>query len=526
MQTKIKSIKLTLLVFVVAMASIAQVLLMPQPAAAACQTPTPNYGTVSATVSMPGTANYRIWTRIMVPDATNNSYLLEIDGNQCYSVGGGSIPTSTWTWVDYRDGNTATKNTLSLSQGNHTFKLIGSKPDVKIDRLVLTSDLSCVPTGNGDNCNTPTDTTNPTVSLTAPANGSKVSGTVAITATASDNVGITKVEFFDNSTLLRSDATAPYDVNWDTTKTNNGTHTLTAKAFDAAGNNVASTRTVTVDNGSSAPYVWQPTGLTIMDEGKNTVMGTDYLHKGERLFVSITGKNMGTQTWQRGGSNPAFLGTSSPMDHRSEYCDALWLQFSPRCNRAARLVESSVAPGGTFHFETYIHAPNQGGEFREHFTPVLEGKSWMTNNAGFHIYVNSTDFYDWRWLYFDAWTSSSKSTRVNMSNLARNQQVYLELKIKNTSATVWRKGGSTPTRLGTQKPQDHNSFLCAPSWPSCNRPSSMVENEVKPGQTATFGFTIKVPGSTGEYREYLKPLIEFKGWMRGDDNHIYMKVTH
>lgn len=273
------------------------------------------------------------------------------------------------------------------------------------------------------------------------------------------------------------------------------------------------------------PFMWQNTEMYIMDENKNVIMPTDYLHKGERLFVTIKGINMGTEIWYRDGVNPARLGTWDPRDRDSKYCDVLWLQLSNYCNRSARLVESSVPPGGTFHYEMYIHAPNQGGEFREYFKPLLEGRAWMTNETGFHIYMNSTDFYDWQWLYFGAWTDSTKSVPVSMDNLARNQQVYIELKVRNKSATVWTNSGSFPTRLGMQNPQDHNSFICGPGWVSCNRAANISESSVNPGAIGTFAFTIQVPGNTGVYREYMKPVIESKGWMRDNPNHIYMNVT-
>ncbi|MGH9857628.1 MAG: hypothetical protein ACRD4B_07280, partial [Acidobacteriota bacterium] len=58
--------------------------------------------------------------------AGNNSYLLEIDGNTCLTIGDNTaISGSAWTWVDYKDGNSAAKATHSFSTtGNHTIKLI------------------------------------------------------------------------------------------------------------------------------------------------------------------------------------------------------------------------------------------------------------------------------------------------------------------------------------------------------------------------------------------------------------------
>jgi len=93
------------------------------------------------------------------------------------------------------------------------------------------------------------DTQAPTVSITAPLNGATVSGTVSVTATASDNVGVTKVEFYLDGVLQSTDTTSPYSWSWDTTSATNASHTLTAKAYDAALNVGTSTAvSVTVNN--------------------------------------------------------------------------------------------------------------------------------------------------------------------------------------------------------------------------------------------------------------------------------------
>src|SRR5512133_1749848 len=93
------------------------------------------------------------------------------------------------------------------------------------------------------------DTTVPVVSLTAPANSSTVSGTVAITASASDNVGVSKVEHYINGVLSFSGNIAPYTYNWNTTSVANGSYTLTVKAYDNAGNvGQSGNTTVTVNN--------------------------------------------------------------------------------------------------------------------------------------------------------------------------------------------------------------------------------------------------------------------------------------
>jgi glucose/arabinose dehydrogenase len=94
------------------------------------------------------------------------------------------------------------------------------------------------------------DATPPTVSLTAPASGLKLSGPVSVKATASDASGIAGVQFrLDGNKLGAEDTTAPYTVSWASKTAANGKHVLTAVARDAAGNTkTSSSVTVTVAN--------------------------------------------------------------------------------------------------------------------------------------------------------------------------------------------------------------------------------------------------------------------------------------
>src|SRR5690606_18028620 len=92
----------------------------------------------------------------------------------------------------------------------------------------------------------------PTVTLTFPASGATVRGTVTVSASVSDNVGVTAVQFtLDGNNLGAPDTSPPYSVSWNTTGAANGTHVLRAIARDAAGNTRTSNPiTVTVSNTS------------------------------------------------------------------------------------------------------------------------------------------------------------------------------------------------------------------------------------------------------------------------------------
>ncbi|HYS25277.1 MAG TPA: LamG-like jellyroll fold domain-containing protein [Vicinamibacterales bacterium] len=80
------------------------------------------------------------------------------------------------------------------------------------------------------------DTMPPSVAISSPIAGAQVSATVTVTASASDNVGVSSVTFLVDGTSIGSDTTAPYSINWNTAAFAAGLHSLQARAGDAAGN--------------------------------------------------------------------------------------------------------------------------------------------------------------------------------------------------------------------------------------------------------------------------------------------------
>jgi hypothetical protein len=230
--------------------------------AAACTAPTTDFGSVTSTVSIPATGSYRVWSRIQIPSTANNSFLLEIDGNTCYTVGkNASVPINTWTWVDYQNGTTTSKiDHTFTTTGNHTVKMIGTSDGVLLDRVIFTQDKTSAncnpPIGTGDDCANATDITNPQTGITAPTNGITVNGpSVAINASASDDSGtVSRVDFLINGTVRGSDTTSPYSYTWNTTNGTypNGSYTLTTKAYDPSGRvGTSATVTVTVNNSTA-----------------------------------------------------------------------------------------------------------------------------------------------------------------------------------------------------------------------------------------------------------------------------------
>ena len=119
-------------------------------------------------------------------------------------------------------------------------------------------DFTFVPDGRNGNtfsdsgsasCHDTADTTAPVVSLSGPAAGASVGGTVTLSASASDDRGVDHVDFLVDGVVVGSDASAPYSVGWASGATPDGPVQLSARAVDGSGNSALSAAvSVSVDN--------------------------------------------------------------------------------------------------------------------------------------------------------------------------------------------------------------------------------------------------------------------------------------
>ncbi|MHC4703306.1 MAG: Ig-like domain-containing protein, partial [Planctomycetota bacterium] len=121
----------------------------------------------------------------------------------------------------------------------------------------------------------------PSVTITAPAGGSIVSGLVDITADASDDVGVTQVQFFvdGGSVGLDTDGSDGWSATWDTTLYGDGAHTVSARATDTIGQTSDNSITVTVGNITDNPpivTITSPTnGATVSGQTDVTADASD-----------------------------------------------------------------------------------------------------------------------------------------------------------------------------------------------------------------------------------------------------------
>ncbi|HUS26047.1 MAG TPA: Ig-like domain-containing protein [Nevskiaceae bacterium] len=201
----------------------------------------------------------------------------------------------------------ASIDTKTLTNGSHTFSAVARNAA----NTTATSTVTVT-------VNNPTP---PTVSITAPANGSTVSGTLDVTANASDAVSVAGVQFkLDGANLGAEDTTAPYSTSWNTTTATNGSHTLSAVARNGSGLTTLTSVTVTVNNVVTPPssnLIANPSVETsangtspdgwISDSWGNNTSVFSYLttgHTGNRsLKAEITTYTDGAANWDFAAAN-------------------------------------------------------------------------------------------------------------------------------------------------------------------------------------------------------------------------------
>ena len=95
----------------------------------------------------------------------------------------------------------------------------------------------------------------PELTFTSPVHNEMVSGTVTLSADASDDDAVTEVNFYSNNTLLNTDTQAPYTMQWDSTGVSDGPYTLKVEAVDTADQTSTQQLSVIVENVNQAPVI-------------------------------------------------------------------------------------------------------------------------------------------------------------------------------------------------------------------------------------------------------------------------------
>jgi hypothetical protein len=263
-------------------------------------------------------------------------------------------------------------DTRAFSNGTHTLKVV-----VRDAAGNHATDTRTITVHNTD------DVTYPTITLTSPTNNSTVSGDVAVQAQASDNVGVERVEFEANGTLIGADNTAPYSVTWNSRSLPDGNYTLVARANDAAGNINAVTAAITVANAAPPPsstgsseIVWVEDGLPAGAWGGGS--GGD----GWNWVTANPAPFSGTRAHQSSNStglhDHGFNGASQPLAVQSGEQLMVYVYLDPA--NTPRSIMVSWMDGTSWDHRAYWGAdaipygtPNTPGRFRAGDLPAAGG---------------------------------------------------------------------------------------------------------------------------------------------------------
>lgn len=139
------------------------------------------------------------------------------------------------------------------------------------------------------------DSVKPSVAITSPAAGSRVSGIVPVEVSATDNVGVSSVTLQVNGQNY-TDETAPYEFSVDTAGMNDGALTLSASAVDEQGNIGTTSINVTVANDTEPPevaFLSPANGATVRGTVTVSINATDNKAL-SRVTLAIDGKIVNT----------------------------------------------------------------------------------------------------------------------------------------------------------------------------------------------------------------------------------------
>jgi hypothetical protein len=174
----------------------------------------------------------------------------------------------------------------------------------------------------------------PTVTLTAPAFGATLTGTTTVQAQASDNVGVGRVEFYLDGFLQATDTAAPFSWNFDSSAASNGTHVISAIAYDLAGNSSLATESVVTSNGSALPapslpqhFSWIRVAQLLYSPDQLDSFGQSLLNRAVDLVVT-PGGTLGSQVSALAPNTTQIVYTNLTTLYQGLLTD--WLSWADR----------------------------------------------------------------------------------------------------------------------------------------------------------------------------------------------------
>ena len=294
----------------------------------ASQTVTISNGALSVSISSPA-AGATVSGTITVSGAASGASKVELKVDSgAYQLASG---TSSWS---------KSLNTTSYANGSHTLTARATSStgsQVWASRTVTISNGAL------------------SVSISSPAAGATVSGTITVSGAAS---GASKVELkVDSGAYQLASGTSSWSKSLNTTAYANGSHTLTARATSSTGSQVWASRTVTISNGALSVSISSPAaGATV--SGTITVSGAASGASKVELKVDSGAYQLasGTSSWSKSLNTTAYANGSHTLTARatSSTGSQVWASRTVTISNGASL-RLHLEPGGGRHGQRHDH---------------------------------------------------------------------------------------------------------------------------------------------------------------------------
>jgi hypothetical protein len=344
-------------------------------------------------------ANDSLWVQFSdaVTDASATTPIYRIGSTSATSVilsDCSGCPVLGWGWQDNGFGNMGPQIFFANS-GAHTLRVQPREDGFLIDQIVL-SPSTYLNTSPGALSNDfvilpeqgavtgPPDTELPTAAITDPADNTTVGGSVTVNATATDNVGVARVELWVDGAVAQTDNSAPYSFTW---RAADGAHTLQVHAYDFAGNEGISpavgVQTVNPPSGDIIlyPSATQPTVLA----GNWSVVADPDTTSGARIYQqntaaakvvtpSATPVNYFEMTFNAEAGKPYHLWMRMKADNNEYASDSVHVQFD---NSVTSANVATFRIGTTSSTEVNLEDCSGCG---------LSGWGWQDNGWGVNVF--------------------------------------------------------------------------------------------------------------------------------------------
>jgi glucose/arabinose dehydrogenase len=300
----------------------------------------------------------------------------------------------------------------------------------------------------------PVDQTPPQVAVTAPSPGAQVGGVVPVAASATDNVGVAGVQFLvDGAAIGAEDTTAPYALSWDTRSVGNGSHTVSARARDAAGN-LATSATVTVSVSNPSQQFQNeilitgldlPTTIEFLPDGRMLIaelLGT--IHVASFPYTSVNPMPFGTIT---NIGTPAQQGIMDivldPDFVNNHYYYVFYTAGNPNRDRLSRFTANASLTGTVAGSELILYQDGADADAEHHGGALNfgnDGKLYFT--TGDHFIPSTSPLLS---------SPRGKIHRINPDGTAPTDNPFYDGAGPNVD-TIWARGLRNPFRAYYDKP--------------------------------------------------------------------------